>query len=35
MQLDDEILEVYNEFEKNYKSINDLEKMELVQYSSQ
>ncbi|CAD8054237.1 unnamed protein product [Paramecium sonneborni] len=34
LQLDEEIIEVYNEFEKNYRSINQLEKLEPISYQT-
>ncbi|CAD8126961.1 unnamed protein product [Paramecium sonneborni] len=34
ISLDDEIVEVYNEFEKNYKQINDLDKLQQTQQTS-
>ncbi|CAD8140292.1 unnamed protein product [Paramecium octaurelia] len=34
MQLDEEIIEVYSEFEKNYRSINQLEKLEPISYQT-
>ncbi|CAD8142681.1 unnamed protein product [Paramecium octaurelia] len=35
MHLDDEIVEVYNEFEKNYRQVNDLDKLEYTPQASQ
>ncbi|CAD8138516.1 unnamed protein product [Paramecium pentaurelia] len=34
MQLDKEIIEVYSEFEKNYRSINQQDKLEHIQYQT-
>ncbi|CAD8046209.1 unnamed protein product [Paramecium sonneborni] len=34
ISLDDEIVEVYNEFEKNYKQINDLDKLQQIRQTT-